>query len=189
MKNKGCLIAGCAGAAIIGVVVVVICAALGIYAYNQGQAKKERQEYRPSVETTHPPLPVGATLDDQKKVQMVLTTLDGFQAGIRTGTFQGFYDAYVSDLWKAQISAAQLDKSFGTFLASRIELSPASFAEAPVFTKDEKEGPQVRFAGHYTVKNANGASRVTWELHYILEASRGWGLTRINIALKPFTEL
>src|SRR5687768_12294165 len=108
MKNKGCLIAGCAGLAIAAVVVVVLGVAGWLYMSSGSKAKEKRESYTPAAADSVPKLPSGIALDDAKKVQMVHVTLVGFQAAIREGTFRGLYDAYVSDLWKRELTPAQL---------------------------------------------------------------------------------
>lgn len=133
------------------------------------------------------PLPSGASLNDDKKVELVATTLEGFQAGIRAGTFRRFYDAYVSNLWKKQMTPAAFDKAFAAFVDARLDLAPAAFREAPVFAEDRKDGSIVKFAGHYDIRTAAGNAKVTWKLDFIYESGRGWGLTQVNIATKPYT--
>ncbi len=47
----------------------------------------------------------------------------------------------------------------------------------------------MKFAGHYTVRNPNGGTKITWQMNFIMEVPRGWGLTKINIATAPFTQV
>jgi hypothetical protein len=134
-------------------------------------------------------LPTGATLNDNKKVELVAITLEGFQAGIRSGSFRRFYDTYLSNLWKKQISADAFNKAFGAFITAKVDLDPAAFREEPVFSEDRKEGQIVKFAGNYDIRTSTGKAKVNWKLDFIYENGRGWGLTQVNIQTQPYREL
>jgi hypothetical protein len=133
-------------------------------------------------------LPAGNTLTDAKKLEMVATTLEGFQAGIRSGSFRRFYETYLSNLWKKQITAAAFDKAFAAFINAKVELDPSAFRAAPVFSDDRKEGQVVKFGGSYDIRTSNGKAKVIWKLDYMYESGRGWGLTQVNIQTQPYRE-
>ncbi len=130
------------------------------------------------------PLPSGK-LDDAKKVELIATTLEGFQAGINAGSFRRFHELYLSNLWKKQLTADGFEQAFRPFLDQKPELDPSAFRAEPVFTTDKKDGSINKFAGHYLVRTAGGTAKVTWELDYMTESSRGWGLTRVKIFSTP----
>src|SRR3954452_24410643 len=56
-KNKGCVIAGCAGAAIVAVVLGVAALATGMYLYKQNKAEHVERIYEEGPVPPPPPLP------------------------------------------------------------------------------------------------------------------------------------
>lgn len=221
-KNKGCIIAGCAGAAIVAVVLGVGLVATGLYLYKKNQAQRVERIYEEAPvpppaplpdENPIPPAPVAqpapapaynpspapaptyssplltqATLTQELQVELVGRTLEGFQQAIDVGTFRGFQQFFIANAVKNQLTTQVFDKNFAKFITMKINIDPRSFRQRPKFTKQQNansEGTLIELAGDYTARNPHGAMQVKWELTYLYEKGRGWGVAGIKLNTVP----
>jgi hypothetical protein len=213
MKNKGCVIAGCAGVAIVAVVLSVIGAAGGYYFYQKKQVETKFETYQPPANPEVPNLPPNmpeppaqpnepssksqdefkwpiteTPLDQKDQFKLVAITLAGFDQGVKSGTLRGFHQAFVANSVKRDLTAQKFDQSFQKFLTMKIDIHPEFFIQNPKFTKAQnvtKDGSQIEFAGNYIASTPHGGLKVSWELKYLYEKDRGWGVTMIGINTLP----
>jgi RsiW-degrading membrane proteinase PrsW (M82 family) len=184
-KAAGFLVAGCAGAAILTVVLVVGLVAGGMYLHAQSEAPRTARSSDAGAAPAG--FPATEELSGADRIALVGTTMRTFQDSIDAGSFARIYEPYVSNLWKAQMTAAELDEALNIFLTAKPDLAPEVFLSSPSFTKEEADGRRALLQGYYTVPSADGGSRVIWEFDYVFEENRGWGLTRILVNTEPLS--
>jgi hypothetical protein len=127
-------------------------------------------------------------LDQQGQFKLVAITLAGFDQGVKQGTLRGFHAAFVANAVKRDLTAQKFDQSFQKFLTMKIDIHPEVFIQNPQFTTARnvtKDGSQIEFAGNYLAGTPHGGLRVKWELKYLYEKDRGWGVTMIGINTLP----
>lgn len=118
--------------------------------------------------------------------QMVNATMLNFKNAVNSGNFETFHRTQLSDLWKREVTAAQLKASFKTFVERKIDLSPIFLPNAqramvvdPALYMDKEQLLVIK--GYYPVPSEK--VNVAYELSYSLEGE--WRLSGINVEIKP----
>ena len=123
--------------------------------------------------TAEPDLPPDAEV--QRLTAEAMAQLD---TALRGNDFTGFHQG-ISKLWQEQITPAELQTIFATFVERGIDLSPLA-AETPVFSQKPfvNEDGVLTLEGYYTVQ----PGPVYFRLKYIYEHPQ-WKMLGINVSI------
>jgi hypothetical protein len=113
---------------------------------------------------------------DQEIKKLVHETMVDFNEAIKAGNFETFY-AHISEFWKAQTTASELQAIFQKFIDKKFDLSFVKQIEPIIEEKpiiDEHGALQIK--GHYPLDTLNGY----FELGYLYEDPQ-WKLVNIKV--------
>jgi len=124
--------------------------------------------------------PSGKLPSKEALIKLVDESLFKFADSVNSKDFSEFH-AYISHLWRKQITVKELNRIFKPFTDAEINMVPALKANNPLFdsTPSIDENGILVLKGHYPTR----PSKVMFKLSYIYEGI-GWKLVGTNVNIK-----
>ena len=124
--------------------------------------------------------PRGQVPSEREARALALESLLAFNRAVQAKNFTTFHKQ-IADVWRKQITAAELRKAFAPFIEQAVDISPIAdlqpvFDPAPGFDEDEL----LLLKGYYPTR----PNKVHFKLRYIQEAD-AWQLVNIAVNVSP----
>ena len=124
--------------------------------------------------------PRGKVPSEREARALALESLLAFNRAVQAKNFTTFHKQ-IADVWRKQITPADLRKAFATFIEQEVDIAPIAdlqpvFDPAPAFDEDEL----LLLKGYYPTR----PNKVHFKLRYIQEAD-AWQLVNIAVNVSP----